>query len=483
MRKMASSLLSELMRILLCAFVLSVHGSFEKQVHVHGAQITVPLSSLSPSVNCTASTTNGNSSLKLVHKYGACSQLFDGRPINHTQVLLEDMARVKWIQSKVSNSVSGTSDSKESTVNLPASYGPSGYSYVVTIGLGTPTKDLTLLFDTGSALTWTQCEPCIVSCYSQAQPIFDPSQSSSYASISCNASSCTQLSSTTGGQPNCSGSTCFYGATYGDKSFSDGLFATETLTLTPTDVITNFKFGCGENNQGTFNRFAGLLGLARDPISIVEQSATQYGQYFGKSTPQVVCLRMGRLDIHFVSSPKLELKKLWGQLKLDGQQYILKRIGFMLPTLDINVQSEVMQALAHFWCPETTIFVLGDPPHPYNTRSVTKRRMANQAEIAAMIDEKLKEQVNTMNEQIAATTSKLMSDLMTKQQQINAASQSEIPPPTCQGLRLDKTPAVNTDPTFQLDDVILTDTSVSPAAHVLHPPPNDENAKLLAKLD
>ena len=105
--------------------------------------------------------------------------------------------------------------------------------------------------------------------------------------------------------------------------------------------------------------------------------------------------------------------------------------------------------------------------------------MANQAEIAAMIDEKLKEHMNAINEQIAATMSKMMSDLMAKQHQINAASQSEIPPPTRQGLRPDKTLTVNTNPTVQLDDVI----SASPTADVLHPPPNDENAKLLAKLD
>ncbi|XP_056176749.1 uncharacterized protein LOC130140697 [Syzygium oleosum] len=68
---------------------------------------------------------------------------------------------------------------------------------------------------------------------------------------------------------------------------------------------------------------------------------------------------MGRLNIRFVPTPKLELKKLWSQLKPDGQQYVLKRIGFMLPILDIDVQSGIMQALAHFWCPETTTFVLG----------------------------------------------------------------------------------------------------------------------------
>ena len=64
--------------------------------------------------------------------------------------------------------------------------------------------------------------------------------------------------------------------------------------------------------------------------------------------------------------------------------------------------------------------------------------MANQAEITTMIDEKLKEHMNAMNEQIAATMSKMMSDLMAKQHQINTASQSEIPPPTRQGLRPDK---------------------------------------------
>ncbi|KAI6692920.1 hypothetical protein NL676_020630 [Syzygium grande] len=97
--------------------------------------------------------------------------------------------------------------------------------------------------------------------------------------------------------------------------------------------------------------------------------------------------------------------------------------------------------------------------------------MANQAEIAAMIDEKLKEHMNTINEQITAAMSKMMSDLMTKQQQINVASQSEIPPPTRQGLRLDKSPAINTDPTLQLDDAILIDTSASPSVPVLiHPP-------------
>ncbi|KAI6679064.1 hypothetical protein NL676_039860 [Syzygium grande] len=62
--------------------------------------------------------------------------------------------------------------------------------------------------------------------------------------------------------------------------------------------------------------------------------------------------------------------------------------------------------------------------------------MANQAEIAVMIDKKLKEHMNTINEQIAAAMSKMMSDLMAKQQRINvvlsiedSTSNPSRPPP------------------------------------------------------
>ncbi|KAK3420936.1 hypothetical protein EUGRSUZ_G01615 [Eucalyptus grandis] len=283
----ASSCASFLIKILLRASFLCLLCLSEKACVVHGAdEITLPVSSLFPSPNCKASTTNGSSTLKLVHKHGPCSPLFNGELANYTQFLLEDSARAKWIRSQFSGT-NTANDLKGSAVSVQAKYGPGGESYLVTIGLGTPKKDLTLLFDTGSALTWTQCEPCIGSCYNQTEAIFDPSQSSSYANTSCSSPSCSQLPSGTGGrQPGCIDSTCVYDQRYGDReSFTMGFFATETLTLSPTDVISGFQFGCGQNNQGNFKEFAGLLGLARDRISLVEQSATKYGRSFSYCLP------------------------------------------------------------------------------------------------------------------------------------------------------------------------------------------------------
>uniref|UniRef100_A0A166J8G2 Peptidase A1 domain-containing protein n=1 Tax=Daucus carota subsp. sativus TaxID=79200 RepID=A0A166J8G2_DAUCS len=117
--------------------------------------------------------------------------------------------------------------------------------------------------------------------------IFDPSKSSTYSNISCRTPQCNKLKSATGITPDCiaGGTTCIYRTLYGDNSSSVGFFAKDTLTLTPTDVVPNFFFGCGQNNQGRFGQTAGVLGLGRDPLSILQQTSKQYGQVFSYCLP------------------------------------------------------------------------------------------------------------------------------------------------------------------------------------------------------
>ncbi|GAB4854695.1 hypothetical protein Ancab_023279 [Ancistrocladus abbreviatus] len=233
-------------------------------------------------------------SLEVVHRYGPCSKhkLKKAQIPTHFEILQRDEARVKSIRSRIglkSRSESeGPVESKATT--LPAESGASigSGNYIVTVGLGTPKEDLSLIFDTGSDFTWTQCQPCVrsSSCYQQVDPIFDPRQSSTYANISCSSAECSNdLASATSATPGCSGSTCVYGIQYGDSSYSVGFFATETLTLTSSDVLTNFLFGCGENNQGLFSGSAGLLGLGRNKLSVVSQAAAKYGKYFSYCLP------------------------------------------------------------------------------------------------------------------------------------------------------------------------------------------------------
>ncbi|KAF3781125.1 ASPARTIC PROTEASE IN GUARD CELL 1 protein [Nymphaea thermarum] len=82
---------------------------------------------------------------------------------------IHDSARTRWILSRM------LLDSSNSR-NLPATSGIplSSMEFIVKIGLGTPKEDFLVLFDTGSDVTWLQCEPCPSSCHPQEGPRFNP---------------------------------------------------------------------------------------------------------------------------------------------------------------------------------------------------------------------------------------------------------------------------------------------------------------------
>lgn len=255
--------------------------------HMH----TLQVSSLLPSPTCSSSTKGSDkrASLTVAHKHGPCStlKLDKAKAPTVDEILQQDQSRVNSIHSRLSKKLSRDDlrASKDSTIPAKSGSTIGSGNYIVTVGLGTPKKDLSLIFDTGSDLTWTQCKPCARSCYQQKEPTFDPSQSATYSNISCSSSVCSQLTSATGNTPGCSTSTCIYGIQYGDQSFSVGFFSKEKLTLTSTDVFNNFLFGCGQNNQGLFGGAAGLLGLGRDALSLVQQTASKYGRVFSYCLP------------------------------------------------------------------------------------------------------------------------------------------------------------------------------------------------------
>ncbi|KAJ0986985.1 hypothetical protein J5N97_005341 [Dioscorea zingiberensis] len=248
----------------------------------------IKVHSLLPGTSCKDSH-NGNS-LKLVHRQGPCSPLFkhSKKPINHNQILAQDQSHVDSIRHRHRSSISTTIEPNKArrapvaATKIPAHTGTSfsTSNYIVTVGLGTPKHSLTLVFDTGSDVTWVQCKPCSSSCYSQQEPVFEPTKSSTYSNVSCSAPACEQLDTS-----GCSGTTCQYAVQYGDNSYTMGSFSKDTLTLSNSDVLPGFYFGCGDNNKGLFGKAAGLLGLGRGPTSLVSQSTAKYGGVFSYCLP------------------------------------------------------------------------------------------------------------------------------------------------------------------------------------------------------
>ncbi|XP_010435383.1 PREDICTED: aspartic proteinase CDR1-like [Camelina sativa] len=148
-----------------------------------------------------------------------------------------------------------------------------GGEYLMNVSLGTPPFPIMAIADTGSDLLWTQCKPCD-DCYTQDDPLFDPTASSTYKDVACSSSQCSALEN----QASCStdGSTCSYSMSYGDHSYTKGNVAADTLTLGSTDnrpvQLKNVIIGCGHNNAGTFNeKGSGIIGLGGGAVSLVTQ--------------------------------------------------------------------------------------------------------------------------------------------------------------------------------------------------------------------
>ncbi|KAL5546171.1 hypothetical protein UlMin_005858 [Ulmus minor] len=384
---------SSLLYFLFCSLLLlSLENSFaleEKEAqqghrlpHTH----TLHLSSLFPDSTCSSSVkelnTNDNdkASLKVVHKHGPCSQLFQGKAKapTHAQILQADQSRVNSIQSRLTGK--STERVRTDATSIPAKSGSviGSANYIVTVGLGTPKKYLSLVFDTGSDLTWTQCQPCASYCYSQKETIFDPAKSNSYANISCTTAACSQLESGTGNTPRCSksSSTCIYGIQYGDQSYSVGYFSKDSLTLSNSDVIPNFLFGCGQNNRGLFRGAAGLIGLGRDKISIIEQTAQKYGRYFSyclpKSSSSTGFLNFGNSG---AKSKSIKYTPL-STLSATGSFYAIQLLGISVGGKKLSTPSSVYQSSGTIIDSGTVITRL--PPTAYSALSAEFKKQMSQ---------------------------------------------------------------------------------------------------------
>ncbi|KAI4998508.1 hypothetical protein ZWY2020_053850 [Hordeum vulgare] len=139
----------------------------------------------------------------------------------------------------------------------------------------------TVVVDTSSDIPWVQCLPCpIPQCHLQKDPLYDPAKSSTFAPIPCGSPACKELGSSYGN--GCSPTTdeCKYIVNYGDGKATTGTYVTDTLTMSPTIVVKDFRFGCSHAVRGSFsNQNAGILALGGGRGSLLEQTADAYGSH------------------------------------------------------------------------------------------------------------------------------------------------------------------------------------------------------------
>ncbi|XP_061347835.1 aspartyl protease family protein At5g10770-like [Gastrolobium bilobum] len=327
----------------------------------------VEISSLLTDSNCSHSATvsSKEEGLKLFHKYGPCSPSKHGKANAPSvrQILEGDQTRLNFKQqSKLygENTVKVKLDSSNT------------FEYAVNVGLGTPKKELTLVMDTGSSLIWTQCQPCKLGsyhgCYKQADPIFDPSKSSTYINVTCPSHTCS-LTNTTLGFTTCSStSTCEYAEAYLDGSSLAGYLAKERLSV-GSDTFDDTIFGCAEFNANvSVAGTDGILGMDRGFLSFVEQTSSTYQRVFsyclpskaseigflkfGKAKPVSKSLKFTQLGASYsinivgikLGNTKLPIAFQKGTASIDSGTVITR-----LPTKDyITLREAYRKAMSHY---------------------------------------------------------------------------------------------------------------------------------------
>ncbi|KAJ0578539.1 putative nepenthesin [Helianthus annuus] len=209
--------------------------------------------------------------------------------------LLSDQIRVHSLQSRIKILLSNGFNQELSKAQIPLKSGTKlqTLNYVVAVRLGG--RNVTLIVDTGSDLTWVQCDPC-GSCYNQQEPLFNPIQSPSYKPVLCKSTTCQDLADATGSSGVCgfNSSTCNYYVSYGDGSYTHGDLANDNLVL-GTTLVKDFVFGCGRDNDGLFGGVSGLMGLGRSALSVVSQTYGVFEGVFSYCLPSVTDEGLGSL--------------------------------------------------------------------------------------------------------------------------------------------------------------------------------------------
>ncbi|XP_059634498.1 aspartyl protease family protein At5g10770-like [Cornus florida] len=222
----------------------------------------------------------------LHHVHGHGSPLTSQSPLSFSDLLSRDQARVTHLNSRLTKNITSSvtenlfgSNLVTTPVNSDTSVGVG--RYYIKVGLGTPPTYYPVIVDTGSYISWVQCKPCEVYCHPQVVPYFDPSASSTYKRLSCTTPECNSLN-----RRGCTSSDeCLYEVIYEDKSYTVGYLSQDSLSLSPSETLPGFVFGCGQNNNGTFAGSGGLFGLGRNKLSMVSQLSTKYGNGFSYCLP------------------------------------------------------------------------------------------------------------------------------------------------------------------------------------------------------
>ncbi|XP_050214463.1 aspartic proteinase PCS1 [Mercurialis annua] len=144
-------------------------------------------------------------------------------------------------------------------------------SLTVSLSVGTPPQNVSMVLDTGSELSWLHCNKTTTS----YPTTFDPTRSISYRPIPCSSSTCTNQTRDFTIPASCdSNNLCHATLAYADASSSEGNLASDDFRMGSSE-ISDMVFGCMDSvfssNSEEDSKNTGLMGMNRGSLSFVSQ--------------------------------------------------------------------------------------------------------------------------------------------------------------------------------------------------------------------
>ncbi|CAA3016847.1 aspartic ase PCS1-like [Olea europaea subsp. europaea] len=155
---------------------------------------------------------------------------------------------------------------------------------IVSLPIGTPPQTLPMVLDTGSQLSWIQCQRKIPR--KSPTTSFHPSLSSSFSNLPCNSPLCMPRNPDFTLPTSCVNNLCHYSYFYADGTLAEGNLVTEKFPLSPSLIAPPLVLGCTTSSSEA----QGILGMNLGRLSFPSQDKISKFSYcvpLRQGTPRI----------------------------------------------------------------------------------------------------------------------------------------------------------------------------------------------------
>lgn len=175
-------------------------------------------------------------------------------------------------------------------------------SLTVSLTVGSPPQQVTMVLDTGSELSWLHCNKA------PATPLaFNPKLSTSYSPVTCSSPTCRTRTRDFSVPVSCDqNKLCHATLSYVDASSVEGNLATDTFRI-ESSGIPQLVFGCmdkGSSSNPVDAKTTGLIGMNRGSLSLVSQMSYPKFSYCISGRDSSGVLLLGESNLPWVGPLK-----------------------------------------------------------------------------------------------------------------------------------------------------------------------------------